>query len=64
MIHRAVAYANGNLESQKLIDQEVLNNPSVYPNAETMKRLFVVTPYAQDVQRVVTRVWTRFKTGR
>ena len=33
------------------------------PNAETMS-LFVVTPYAQDVQRVVTRVWTRFKTGR
>jgi putrescine transport system substrate-binding protein len=60
----AVAFANGNLESQKLIDKEILNNPSVYPNAETMRRLFVVTPYPQDVQRVVTRVWTRFKTGR
>jgi putrescine transport system substrate-binding protein len=60
----AVAFANGNLESQKLIDKDVLNNPAVYPSAETMKRLFVVTPYAQDVQRTVTRVWTRFKTGR
>jgi hypothetical protein len=29
-----------------------------------MQRLFVSTPYAQNVQRVVTRVWTRVKTGR
>ena len=58
------AYANGNLESQKSIDKEVLGNPSIYPDAATFARLYTVTPYAQDVQRAVTRVWTRVKTGR
>jgi putrescine transport system substrate-binding protein len=59
-----IAYANGNLASQKRIDQEVLDNPSIYPDQATMRQLFTVTTYPHDVQRTVTRVWTRFKTGR
>jgi putrescine transport system substrate-binding protein len=59
-----VAYANGNLESQKHVDKDILGNRSVYPDAATMQRLYTVRPYPQDVQRVVTRVWTRVKTGR
>jgi len=60
----AMAYANGNLESQKLIDKDVLNNPSVYPPPELLAKLYTVTSNPQDVQRVITRVWTRFKTGK
>ena len=59
-----ISYANGNLESQRLIDKDILNNPSIYPDAETMKRLYITTTCAPDVQRVLTRVWTRFKAGR
>lgn len=59
-----ISYANGNLESQKFVEKEILNNPSIYPDAATMKRLYITTTYAPDVQRVLTRVWTRFKTGR
>jgi putrescine transport system substrate-binding protein len=60
----AVSYANGNLTSQKFINKEILQNRAIYPDAETMQRLFVSTPYSQQLQRVVTRVWTRVKTGR
>lgn len=60
----AISYANGNLESQKLVDKDVLNNKSVYPDAETMKKLYITSPYPQDVQRLVTRAWTRVKSGR
>jgi putrescine transport system substrate-binding protein len=60
----AVSYANGNLASQKFIDKEILENRAIYPDAATMEKLFVSTPYSQQVQRVVTRVWTRVKTGR
>ena len=60
----AVAYANGNLASQQFVDRKILNNPSIYPDAETMQRLFISTPYDQKTQRIVTRVWTRVKTGR
>jgi putrescine transport system substrate-binding protein len=60
----AMAYANGNLESQKFIDKDVLNNPSVYPPPEVLAKLYTVTSNPQDVQRVITRVWTKFKTGK
>ncbi len=60
----AMAYANGNLESQKLIDKDVLNNPSVYPPPEVLAKLYTVTSNSQDVQQVITRVWTKFKTGK
>jgi putrescine transport system substrate-binding protein len=60
----AVSYANGNLASQKFVDKEILENRAIYPDAATMQKLFVSTPYSQAVQRVVTRVWTRVKTGR
>lgn len=60
----AVSYANGNLASQPLVDKEITGNKAIYPDVATMQRLFVSTPYPQNVQRVVTRVWTRVKTGR
>jgi putrescine transport system substrate-binding protein len=60
----AASYANGNLASQPMIDKAIFENRSIYPDAATMQRLFVSTPYAQNVQRVVTRIWTRVKTGR
>jgi putrescine transport system substrate-binding protein len=60
----AASYANGNLASQPMIDKAIFENRSIYPDAASMQRLFVSTPYAQNVQRVVTRIWTRVKTGR
>ena len=58
-----VAYANGNLASQKFLDDGVKLDTSVYPDAETMKRLFVKTSYDPKTQRVVTRTWTKVVTG-
>jgi putrescine transport system substrate-binding protein len=59
-----VAYANGNLVSQKLIDKSVLDDPNVYPDAAAMKRLYTVSARDQKSQRVLNRLWTRIKTGR
>jgi len=59
-----VSYANGNLASQKSIDKDIIGNPAIYPPADVLKRLYTVTPYPAQLQRTVTRVWTRVKTGR
>ena len=59
-----VAYANGNLASQKYIDKAVFDDPSVYPDPTTMKLLYTVRARDQKSQRVVTRLWTKIKTGR
>lgn len=59
-----VAYANGNLASQKYIEKAVLDDRSVYPDAATMSRLYIVNARDQKSQRVVNRLWTKIKTGR
>src|SRR6476620_7654014 len=59
-----VAYANGNLASQKFIDKAVLDDDSVSPDAATMDRLYTVSARDQKSQRVVNRLWTKIKTGR
>jgi putrescine transport system substrate-binding protein len=59
-----VSYANGNLASQKFIDKAVLDDPSVYPDADTMKRLYTVSARDQKSQRLLNRLWTKVKTGR
>ena len=59
-----VQYANGNLASQALLDEEVFKNPAVYPDEETMKKLFTISPYGPKEQRILNRVWTTVKTGK
>jgi putrescine transport system substrate-binding protein len=59
-----VAYANGNIASKPLIDPAIANNPGVYPSDEVMKRLFTNTSPDDKLQRVMTRQWTKVKTGK
>ncbi len=58
-----VYYANGNAGSQEFLNEDVIGDPAIYPDEETVDNLFVTTPYPPRVQRVVTRAWTRVKTG-
>ena len=55
---------NGNLASQKLIDREVLDDRTIYPDEETMKGLYTISANDQQTQRLINRLWTRVKTGR
>lgn len=58
-----VYYANGNLASQALLEEDVIGDPAIYPDAATLDNLFTTTPYDAQVQRVVTRLWTKIKSG-
>jgi putrescine transport system substrate-binding protein len=58
-----VYFANGNKAAQEYLLDDVINDPAIYPNQETMEKLFTTTPYGAKVQRVVTRLWTRIKSG-
>ncbi|MFL4971936.1 MAG: polyamine ABC transporter substrate-binding protein [Xanthobacteraceae bacterium] len=59
-----VSYANGNLASQKFISKAVLDDPSIYPDAATMQRLYTITPQDQKTLRLTNRLWTKVKTGK
>ncbi len=58
-----VYYANGNKASQELLDEEVIGDPAVYPDAETTAKLYTTLPYEPKIQRIVTRMWTKVTTG-
>jgi putrescine transport system substrate-binding protein len=58
-----LSYASGNLASQKLIDPRIVNDPTIYPDEATLKKLFVITARDPASQRIINRMWTRVKTG-
>ncbi|MFN3147267.1 MAG: polyamine ABC transporter substrate-binding protein [Paracoccaceae bacterium] len=58
-----VYYANGNEASQEFLVEDVIGDPAIYPDAATLDNLFTTTPYPPNVQRVVTRLWTKIKSG-
>ncbi|GIK81827.1 MAG: putrescine-binding periplasmic protein [Alphaproteobacteria bacterium] len=59
-----VAFASGNLAAQKFIDKAIIEDRTVYPDAETMKKLYTIKLRDPQTQRIVNRLWTRIKTGR
>ena len=58
-----VYYANGNLSSQEFLEEDVIGDPAIYPDAATLENLYTTTPYPARVQRTVTRMWTKIKSG-
>jgi putrescine transport system substrate-binding protein len=57
-------FANGVGSSRPLVEKEIAENPAIYPDEATMKKLFTVTAPDLPIQKIVTREWTRVKTGR
>ncbi|MDG1289334.1 MAG: polyamine ABC transporter substrate-binding protein [Lentibacter sp.] len=58
-----VYYANGNLASQPMLEEDVIGDTAIYPDAATLEKLYTTSPYDAKVQRVVTRLWTKIKSG-
>ena len=44
--------------------EALLKNPAVFPDAETLKKLYVKTAWDNKTQRTVTRMWTKIVTGK
>lgn len=63
-ITNAVYYPSANLEARKYVDKAVANDPGVYPPPEVIKTLFLLKPMPPEIARLMTRLWTQFKTGR
>lgn len=58
-----VAYANGNAASMALVDEEIKQDPGIFPTEETKKNLWGAQVYDARTDRTVTRLWTKVKTG-
>jgi Spermidine/putrescine-binding periplasmic protein len=58
-----VYYANGNAASKEFLNEDVINDPAIYPSEETLAKLYTISPKDQRTQRVLTRTWTKVVTG-
>lgn len=58
-----VFYANPNAAARKFVKPEVANNPTVFPPAAEMSKMIAPKAINNDIRRLMTRVYTSFKTG-
>lgn len=56
-------YANANVPAKEFVLPEILEDPAIYPTEEIMQRGFPSVIRSQELDRVITREWTRIKTG-
>jgi putrescine transport system substrate-binding protein len=59
-----VGYANPNLKADALMDQKVRTDAAVYPPQEVLDKLYVNAELPPKVQRLMTRSWTKVKSGK
>ncbi|SFX06978.1 polyamine ABC transporter substrate-binding protein [Marinospirillum alkaliphilum] len=59
-----VMYANPNKTANSLVDEEIFNDPSIYPTEEVLAKLYIAKERPLATQRVITRAWNRVKSGR
>jgi putrescine transport system substrate-binding protein len=62
-ISNYIKYPNGNRSSLPYLDNSVKADPTIYPDAATRARLLTDSAVSLDYSRLVTREWTRFRTG-
>ncbi len=59
-----VGYANPNTKAGELMDQDVRNDEAVYPPQAVLDKLYVSAELPAKVQRLMTRTWTKIKSGK
>jgi putrescine transport system substrate-binding protein len=56
-------YANANLAAMPFVDPGIAADPAIYPDAETMARLYTTRTQTEEQDREITRAWAEIKTG-
>jgi putrescine transport system substrate-binding protein len=62
-ISNFIGYASANKAALPMVNEELRNDPRVYPTAEMRARLYTEGKQSDEMQRAITRMWTRFKSG-
>jgi putrescine transport system substrate-binding protein len=59
-----VGYANPNPASDKLMEQSIRTDESVYPPQSVLDKTYVSIELPPNIQRLMTRSWTKVKSGK
>ena len=60
----SVGYANPNPGSDKLMEQSIRTDESVYPPQAVLDKTYVSIELPPNIQRLMTRSWTKVKSGK
>ncbi|KPW81881.1 Putrescine-binding periplasmic protein [Pseudomonas syringae pv. coriandricola] len=63
-ITNAVRFPNGNAAATALVDKEITSDPGVYPPADVQAKLYAIADLPAATQRIMTRSWTKIKSGK
>ncbi|MBB5222448.1 putrescine transport system substrate-binding protein [Amaricoccus macauensis] len=58
-----VWYANANTASMEFVEDDIKNDPAIFPPADVVAKLFPTVVYDAKLDRVMTRLWTKVQTG-
>lgn len=58
-----VYYASANAAATEFVSEEVRNNPGIYPPDDVKANAFALKAHSANYDRILTRAWTRIKTG-
>ena len=56
-------YANANKAAMPFLDPAVASDPAIYPDAETLSRMYTPKPQTEEQEREMTRAWSEIKAG-
>lgn len=56
-------YANANKAATPFVDPAIASDPAIYPDAETLAKLYTPKPQTPEQEEMLTRIWTEIKTG-
>ncbi|WNW12873.1 polyamine ABC transporter substrate-binding protein [Pseudomonas sp. DTU_2021_1001937_2_SI_NGA_ILE_001] len=63
-ITNAVRFPNGNQAATPLVDKDISGDPSIYPPADVKAKLYAISDLPAATQRLLTRSWTKIKSGK
>ncbi|MFJ4372486.1 polyamine ABC transporter substrate-binding protein [Pseudomonas japonica] len=63
-ITNAVRFPNGNKAATPLVDKDISGDPSIYPSDEVKKQLYAISDQDAQTLRLITRSWTKIKSGK
>lgn len=58
-----VFYANSNMASKKYVAKEIIENKSAFLTDADLKRMVAPDTLTNDIRRIMTRLYTKFKSG-
>ena len=63
-ITNSVRFPNGNKAATPLVNKDISGDPSIYPSDEVKEHLYAISDLPPATLRLLTRSWTKIKSGK